>query len=167
MQELEKKVLEWAKQKGILLGSEATREAKIAQFLKIIEERRELFIAIHSDDRVGIEDGFGDVFVTLIISAAQNNVEIPWGEISTQRLTGLTGLTDRLIFRLTIEIDALAEKLAKNTTIVEHDYFKPLVLLYRLCHRLNFKPGNALQVAYDVISKRKGKMQNDVFLKDE
>ncbi len=61
---LEKKVLEWSDEKGILANA-TPRD----QLLKTMEELGELAGAIAKDNRNGVIDGFGDVLVTLIIGA--------------------------------------------------------------------------------------------------
>lgn len=94
---MKNKVLEWAKQKGILDNATAEK-----QFLKTIEEIGEVSSALAKNNLDELEDGIGDVAVTLII------------------LAELKGL----------------------------DFDK------------------CLERAYNVISKRTGKMQNGIFVKD-
>lgn len=94
---MKNEVLEWAKEKGILDSATAEK-----QFLKTIEEIGEVASALAKNDLDELEDGIGDVTVTLII------------------LAELKGL----------------------------DFDK------------------CLERAYNVISKRTGKMQNGIFVKD-
>jgi len=63
---LEKNILEWAKDKGLLAN-----ENKFKQMLKCVSEVGELSDALISDDLAGIIDGIGDTFVTLIILSRQ------------------------------------------------------------------------------------------------
>lgn len=62
--ELEKLVIEWAKDKEIL-----SKGSKMSQALKTLEEVGELINSIHKDDRIGVEDDLGDILVTIIIQA--------------------------------------------------------------------------------------------------
>ncbi len=62
--ELEKKVIEWASEKGILEKSNPK-----AQLTKTLEEVDELVEAINDDNKAEVEDAIGDVIVTLIIQA--------------------------------------------------------------------------------------------------
>lgn len=96
--QLEREVLAWAKDRGIL--DSATPER---QFCKTLEEVSELLDAIQNDNTTEVMDAIGDIMVTLIIQCSF------WG----------VTLND------------------------------------------------CLQDAYDVISKRSGKMVNGVFVKDE
>ena len=64
-------IFEWAADKGIL-----KIENRDKQMLKVMEEVGETASALAKDDRHGLIDGIGDVMVTLIILAAQNNLSI-------------------------------------------------------------------------------------------
>lgn len=61
---LEKKVIKWAEDKGIMDNPSA-----IAQSAKTLEECAELNLAIVKSDTEGIRDGIGDLLVTVIIQA--------------------------------------------------------------------------------------------------
>lgn len=61
----------WANQRGLLDKSNSNK-----QMLKVMEEVGETASALAKDDRDGLIDGIGDVMVTLIILAAQNNLSI-------------------------------------------------------------------------------------------
>ena len=64
MNEMQSKVLAWAKERKILdLGTPE------AQLEKVTEEHMELVKALHTKDEVGIIDGIGDSAITLIILA--------------------------------------------------------------------------------------------------
>jgi len=67
LHQLEKKVIEWAKVKGIL--DSGTREG---QAHKTVEEATELMLAVIDDDEAEILDAIGDVCVTIIIQARMN-----------------------------------------------------------------------------------------------
>lgn len=61
-EELEIKVLEWAKDKGIL-----DKSNPIKQIVKTQEELTETLIALVDKDEAEIKDGIGDMLVTIII----------------------------------------------------------------------------------------------------
>lgn len=69
--ELESKVLDWAKDKGIL-----DKATKYTQARKTLEECLELIDAINNNDDGEIEDALGDILVTIIIQAKLNNVAL-------------------------------------------------------------------------------------------
>lgn len=68
---LEEKVLEWAKQKGILEHGNPTAQAR-----KTDEEVYELRVAIIDENIDEIKDALGDILVTIIIQAKMQNVDL-------------------------------------------------------------------------------------------
>lgn len=71
MEELEAKVLQWAKDKQILEKATTYKQA-----LKTLEECGELLHSIGSDDKEEIKDAIGDILVTLIIQAEMQGLTI-------------------------------------------------------------------------------------------
>lgn len=61
----------WAEEKGLLFQANSNK-----QMLKVMEEVGETASALSKGDYDGLIDGIGDVMVTLIILAAQNNLSI-------------------------------------------------------------------------------------------
>ena len=86
MEELEKNVLKLASEKGLLYSGKT-----YAQIIKAVEELDEVCRAILKNGKPQIEDGIGDVIVTLIILAAQNNLTVKdclksaWEEIKDRK----------------------------------------------------------------------------------
>ncbi|HAP5169006.1 TPA: hypothetical protein IUY98_000936 [Enterococcus faecalis] len=70
MNELVKLVEEWAKEKRL---DKAEPEK---QMLKVIEEVGEVWAALARNNENDLRDGIGDVVVTLIILAMQNNMDL-------------------------------------------------------------------------------------------
>jgi len=70
-QTLELDVIRWAENRKIIPNSTPQ-----AQLLKTVEELGELVGAVIKNNRPKIEDGFGDVLVTLIITAALLDVNL-------------------------------------------------------------------------------------------
>jgi NTP pyrophosphatase (non-canonical NTP hydrolase) len=68
---LEKLVLDWAKDKDILLNG-----TKIKQALKTNEESLELINAVVDNNMEEIEDALGDILVTIIIQAKMQNLDL-------------------------------------------------------------------------------------------
>ena len=64
-------VLEWANNKSLL-----KKENSLAQFAKVVEEVGEVGRALLKRNDAELIDGIGDVLVTLIILAAQNNLDV-------------------------------------------------------------------------------------------
>ncbi|NSU82268.1 hypothetical protein HRH35_02750 [Enterococcus faecalis] len=70
MDELVKLVEEWAKEKRL---DKANSEK---QMLKVIEEVGEVGAALARDNQDDLRDGIGDVVVTLVILAMQNDMDL-------------------------------------------------------------------------------------------
>jgi phosphoribosyl-ATP pyrophosphohydrolase len=89
MQKLIDNVIKWADDKSLVDKEKSTK-----QMLKVMEEVGETASALAKGDREELIDGIGDVFVTLIILAAQNGLkpedclQSAWDEIKNR--TGKT-----------------------------------------------------------------------------
>jgi NTP pyrophosphatase (non-canonical NTP hydrolase) len=70
-QELEKLVIEWSREKGILQNGTPK-----AQAMKTWEETDELITAIENDDREEVIDALGDILVTIIIQAEMQGLSL-------------------------------------------------------------------------------------------
>lgn len=70
MNELIAKVEQWAKDKGL------DKADSSKQMLKTVEEVGEVASALARKDEHGLRDGIGDVVVTLIILAMQNDMDL-------------------------------------------------------------------------------------------
>ncbi|MBO6419929.1 MazG-like family protein [Enterococcus gallinarum] len=70
MNELIEQVEQWAKEKGL------DKAESSKQMLKTIEETGEVAAALARNDQDALRDGIGDVTVTLIILALQNDMDL-------------------------------------------------------------------------------------------
>ena len=70
-QKLEKLVIEWAKEKGIL-----EKGTPLAQWNKTAEEVNELNDALFDDNREEIIDALGDILVTIIIQSEMQGLKL-------------------------------------------------------------------------------------------
>ena len=70
MNQLVKQVEEWSKNKGL------DKADSSKQFLKVTEEVGEVAAALARNDKDALRDGIGDVVVTLIILAQQNDMDL-------------------------------------------------------------------------------------------
>lgn len=70
MNRLIEQVEEWSKAKGL------DKAESSKQFLKVTEEVGEVAAALARNDKDALCDGIGDVVVTLIILAQQNNMNL-------------------------------------------------------------------------------------------
>jgi phosphoribosyl-ATP pyrophosphohydrolase len=70
MEELIKNVIDWAENKSLI-----KKENSYKQFAKVVEEVAEIGTALNHDSKDELIDAIGDTTVTLIILAAQNNLD--------------------------------------------------------------------------------------------
>ena len=70
MNQLIEQVEEWSKAKGL------DKAESSKQFLKVTEEVGEVAAALARNDKDALRDGIGDVVVTLIILAQQNDMDL-------------------------------------------------------------------------------------------
>ena len=89
MNELIKLVEQWAKDKGL------DKAEPSKQMLKTIEELGETAAALARNDRDELMDGIGDVVVTLIILAQQNDMDLY--ECLNQAYTEIAGRKGKMI----------------------------------------------------------------------
>ena len=69
--ELKLRIEDWAEARGIF-----EKSTPFDQILKTLEELGETADAIIFDDKAKIQDGFGDILVTLIIGARLNGIDL-------------------------------------------------------------------------------------------
>lgn len=89
MDELITKVEQWAKDKGLDQADSSK------QMLKTIEEIGEVAASLARKDEYGLRDGIGDVVVTLIILAMQNDMDLY--ECLNQAYNEIKGRTGKMV----------------------------------------------------------------------
>ena len=70
MEKLVQEVIQWGKEKNIV-----KKENSYKQFCKVVEEVAEVGTALNNKDKEELIDAIGDSTVTLILLAAQNNLD--------------------------------------------------------------------------------------------
>lgn len=149
--ELINKVIQWGRDKGIT-------DPK-AQMTKVIEEFSELNSAVFQEDEPEIIDALGDLQVTLII--LMDTVD---GKLKKDKVN----FADVILPHLLGNINVINYYIYKNNDVaVEQLINETMGLIKQYAETLGYDAMECLQVAYDVISKRKGKNVNGVFVKDE
>lgn len=149
MSELIEKVKQWGVDKGITgPNGKGTLEG---QFWKFVEEMNELGQAIKANDPKEIRDALGDLQVVAIqADVIANGVET---EILDQTMNWLDCKS----------VEHLAsEAIHQMTEIAEFSY----CAVREISRFLGHDPDECLQEAYDVISRRTGRMENGTFVKD-
>lgn len=150
MKDLNNNIIQWADDKGIL--SNAT---PLTQIKKTFEELTELITALIDKNPDETKDAIGDTNITLII---------------INRIAEFKSSSDELgrsnIFMTANWIVEIFQKLAKNKDITI-DVMRAQESLNRLAIENGLTLEECTQSAYEVISKRTGKIVDGVFVKDE
>ena len=152
MQELKGKVIQWAEDKGVFANSDP-----ISQFLETISEVGELADAVNKNDLPESKDAIGDVAVTLILYHKMLNTKLV---LSNETSGGFYSDIKLEIQRLSYYIGQIAE-----IQLVPFNYLA-VDMLAAIASYYGWTLQECLESAYDVISKRTGKMENGVFVKD-
>jgi len=155
---LEKKVQQWFVDRNL-------HEANpVKQFLKLMEESGELFEGIAKDKSELIYDALGDIQVVMIGLEQQinNGAQISANEQELELLLMVSSLGN------------ISQKLYSHvchnetqTPLIKSD----IMFLDSVINSVSIFNGtnteNCLQIAYDAIKDRKGKMIDGVFVKEE
>lgn len=166
MEQLRENIIKWAADRGIL--SKAT---PASQATKILEECLELVIADYNNDREEIEDACGDIYVTIVIEAyllGLNLDDVLPTKVDTEVVINNSGsCTPRGILATATNIfgSVTEDYDSYNPTdrFIQEVYYK----LVSYCVLNNVFLKDAVQGAYNIISKRTGRMENGVFVKDK
>ena len=155
MDELNTKIVEWAVEREI--DKKGTIQG---QAIKTIEEMSELIKGICKNDIDLIKDSIGDVYVTLVIGCMLNSTKVCTKYIYDG---GKFRNKEKILEKVSIEM--------VNLSVCDepYDYFyvaKLVKLLELIAIEYNTILSECVQLAYDEISRRKGKMIDGVFVKE-
>lgn len=156
--ELENKVQQWFVDRNL------HEENPVKQFLKLMEESGELFEGIAKDKPELIYDALGDIQVVLIGLEQQikNGAQISANQQELELLLMVSSLGN------------ISQKLYSHvchnetqTPLIKSDimFLDSVINSVSLFNGTNTE--NCLQIAYDAIKDRKGKMIDGVFVKEE
>lgn len=156
--ELESKVQQWFVDRNL------HKENPVKQFLKLMEESGELFEGIAKDKPELIYDALGDIQVVLIGLEQQinNSAQISANQQELELLLMVSSLGN------------ISQKLYSHvchnetqTPLIKSDimFLDSVINSVSLFNGTNTE--NCLQIAYDAIKDRKGKMIDGVFVKEE
>lgn len=158
-----KDVQKWGYERGITKPENA-----YMQTMKTIEETGELAGAIVRSNRVSAVDAFGDILVTMIL-----HNECLGRKLDFILIDGIESTVDFVPDVVTAmrEFNAQLGKPAYSTASVMYDRLKALEVLRRAtADNFNCKTFptllDCLQIVYNEIKDRKGKMQGGVFVKE-
>ena len=143
LKDLIEKVEAWADERNLLKFKNASN-----QYLKFLEETGELARAILKNDVPEIIDGTGDFCVTVIILSQQLGINLET-TLYEEEIDGIISLYD---FVNLVSPNYVAKEIFLIADAVIKSYGYDLV--------------DCLEVAYNVISKRKGKTTDGIFVKE-
>lgn len=149
MKELEEKIIKWAEDKGIMESS-----SPLKQLTKTFEEATELIVSLVNKDQAEIIDAIGDVNVTLIILNKLSEVKVEDGSLGNSK-----------VFFMLNWLVEIFKKVCQNKE-VRIDIVRAQESLGYVAKENGLTLDKCTQAAYEIISKRTGKMENGVFVKD-
>lgn len=177
--ELLDKVEQWAKDRAL-----DTVEAR-TQYTKLIEEQGELGVAIDTGNvngNSGVIDSLGDYQVTLIIYCLIRDIDLKGqieeeGQFWAEDVDGMyqllgadinTVTTSQKFIYLVYESSQLIGKYNRNKGAVEEyaSVENIMLSLYDIAREYNTNLEETLEIAYNEIKNRKGKMIDGVFVKE-
>lgn len=150
MQDLNNKVLQWAEDKGIMNSS-----TPLNQLTKTFEEVTELVTALVQKNDAEIKDSIGDTNITLIIL---NQLAL--------LMKSDEALSKSRIFMTINWIVEIFQSICRNKD-VSLDIIRAQEMLERVAKENGLTLEECTLSAYEVISKRTGKMVDGVFVKNE
>ena len=167
IQELVPLIQEWAKERGIF-----DKSTPFDQLLKTHEEVGELIKACYDNEKPAIQDAIGDVLVTLInychfieqdvINGIKQAVELSVSELEIILL--VMGVYSSLGKLISIN---MWEKDGESSEINGIRVFSIVYYLNNIARLENTSLEECLNIAYNEIKNRTGKMINGKFVKDE
>ena len=143
LQELQKKIMQWAKEKDLLKLENAPK-----QRLKLLEEVGETAGAILKNNTDEIKDGIGDIFVVLVILAEQLSEEILFETYGVAKDND-----EDFVF--------LFDNILNSNRL----YFS-LAYLNDICTKLNLDLTECANLAWNEIKDRKGNTIDGTFIKN-
>lgn len=142
----------------------------IAQFFKVLEESNEIIDAYNKRNIDNLKDGIGDTAVTLIILSKQMNLDIEFDSHSNFIHKDVRVVLLSNINRLGYIADSFAQKIIYEQTFmpdIKTDITLVWFSLVSIANHFGTTIEECLQIAYDEIKNRKGKMIGDTFVKEE
>ena len=173
IQELVPLIQEWAKERGIFEKGNVLK-----QLFKSREEFNELVEAYFTDDKEALTDAIGDLLITLInvhffYEKSQKDFVLPFEMYYLSSINNMKHIIPQreqtpfgMIKRLNILIFNFLEDI-DSEYLYKKNLKKVLFVVYLLCEYSNLNPIECLNIAYNEIKNRTGKMINGKFVKDE
>lgn len=158
LNELVEKTEQWFIDRGI------DKAEPSKQMLKLYEEYGELCGGIMQDDRCVVEDSIGDMMVVITGLSMQIGVKNPVTNSPNGEYR-----PEQLVMEMNEFIGMLSASIAKDKPLEHKEDFLSMVMitLTRLAETMSVSQCKCLELAYNEIKDRKGKLINGVFIKEE
>lgn len=169
-------IQKWGVEKGLINmfdSQELIEQKKEKQFIKIGEETGEIlkaYLLKESEKRIKLlKDAIGDTFVTYVISLAQNGIEIDFEELNYNLESSSIKYLDGHIFNFIHHLSTY------KTLVTSNKYHESEVIteitelinnMYQTCKLLNIDLLECIDLAWNEIKDRKGKLIDGTFVKN-
>lgn len=145
LKDLIQKVEAWAEERNLIKFEYADK-----QYLKFLEETGELARALLKNDVPEIQDGSGDFFICIIILAKQLGIKLE------------TQLYEGEVSEVVISLYDFVNLVSPNYVAIEFIEVADAVIKSH-----GYDLVDCLEIAYNVISKRTGKLVDGSYVKDD
>ena len=158
----EKEIVEWASNRGILEVGD-----RLAQGLKTVTEVAELIDNVQKGNSP--MDDIGDIYVTIVVQAAMNGTSIHECLEENAELPASSSIAIQLA-EMVLDCGMMLEYTYPEET-VDTVYLGVYIAniycgLEQVCNYFRLNMDDCVDLSYDIITKRSGKMKNGVFVKD-
>ena len=163
LEELTNKIIEWGAEKGIYENSTYQH-----QLNKTLEEITELHKAIIGNNVDKIKDAIGDIYVTLVMAgqfdkrASKAIKEAFYADVDIVESTSLFEFSFLLL-----SVSSAIDPTQTQARVRRLQFIGMINRLNRISGKYNLDLKGCVEHAYNVISKRTGKMIDGQFVKDE
>ena len=161
MKDLIKKIEQWSIERGLHTAD------PMKQYDKLIEEHGELMKGLNKQDEQMIKDSIGDMFVVMTIMTQQIGSYIGFSfEKSSSNDDKSLKVTTTNYMGLLYTLGATLENLGSHD-LVTTSIDKLIYLLNETAKQHDTDLKTCVQLAYDEIKNRKGKIVDGQFIKEE
>ena len=150
--ELDEKILKWAQVRGIDKGDPSK------QFLKVVEEFGEIYDGLVNDNWPMVQDGFGDLYITLVILEGQ----VGKHHFHLDDITAPSGL--KVGPSLLGFLSSAVSKKKQFETLQYIQLLKTWAAAQCNAFLLDFE--QCIEIAYNEIKDRKGLLVDGIFIKE-
>lgn len=154
-----KEVVEWAEARNIIKGSSVDQ-----QILKVVSEIGELADNLAKGRYEAAKDDVGDSMVVLYNLLAMSGVTLEDLDMSQWDVNN--GVIADLVNSEGSYTDFVIAALHLIGEGTDHSFARALAVLMAIAIKIGSTPEECLDIAYNEIKDRKGRMENGVFIKE-